>query len=136
MKREIKFRGKRLDNGEWVKGDLLQYESGEAAILKHFSKHGKECSEMLNRDKVDPATVGQYTGLKDRNGKDIYEGDILEYMTVFGGIYDDAVVFENGFFGIKYEGRFLISVNDLLEEVNVCVIGNIHNQNFKQNDNK
>lgn len=70
--REILFRGKRVDNGEWTYGDLLT----PTDIMDVWEI--SENTGMGNRYEIDPETVGQYTGLKDKNGKKIFEGDIVK----------------------------------------------------------
>lgn len=64
--REILFRGKRVDNGEWIYGDLTQHWGYR--MLNYASG---------NMEDIAPDTVGQYTGLTDRHGEGVFEGDII-----------------------------------------------------------
>lgn len=103
--RDILFRGKRLDNGEWVEGffaekkdpllDLLESDVRDAFILAQARG-----DFFVTWFPVDPSTVGQFTGLNDKNGEQIFEGDIL---TVDG---------EDGFFVLEFQEdttRFVMS---------------------------
>lgn len=116
--REIKFRGKRLDNGEWVVGSYIEAENRDRSIAHQIVPYK---AGLVVRE-VDPATVGQYTGLKDKNGRDIWEGDILLDES---GVYA-VVYYSMGTFCVDFgEGFELQYFTDGIHEI--CeVVGNIH----------
>jgi len=92
--REIKFRGKRIDNGKWIYGSLIIEEDPIADALKYFIKP----FNFLRGKLVAPETVGQYTGHKDKNNKEIYESDIVRYSDR----YTAVVVWKDTGFGLEF----------------------------------
>lgn len=105
--RTIKFKGKRLDNGEWTCGYFYQ-ESGNTYIIEDRQKES-----MLNRNipyKVYPKTVCQFTGFHDKNGKEIYEGDTIVFNTATFEIVWNEVI---GGFSLKGKITNLVSTTPL-----------------------
>ena len=117
--REIKFRGKMGSNSEWTYGDLV-HDAFNGNKIFPIGIQAPGCyPEEVIRD-----TIGQFTGLLDKNGKEVYEGDI-----VFSKDWNpekQVVTFDRGGFCLKYDGGGYYP--DIKYAEQMTVIGNIHEQ--------
>ena len=145
--RTIKFRGKNTNKNEWVNGDLVVVEDGmhnvvRAKIITHcFTKsfQGGDFDHYSISTLVKPESIGQFTGLRDKNGNEIYEGDVIrgKYHTTHLIQYNEK---EASFFAyslpiseFSFRGHFY---QDWINEFDKVVIGNIHDnpELLKNND--
>ena len=127
--REILFRGKRLDNGEWVEGNLFVSDTDGGTYILAGSRI------VTIEWEVDPSTVGQYTGLKDKNGKRIFDGDIIAvpFEEDLSPWEENCIYYENGkvyFDEIRFGWYVKFKGDELTlweyDDCGVTIIGNIH----------
>ena len=132
MNERFLSRGKRKDNGEWVDGNLVYTRTTTLGVVT-------EIYTLEMRYEVIPKTVGQCTGLKDKNGKLIFEGDIVEadgyiFFVNFGKCGGVANKVDYGYIGYYLDGYDEITKkalsyglrDDICYFTNIEVIGNIH----------
>lgn len=123
--RKILFRGKRIDNGEWVEGHYGEYMlmSGESISVISIPKKEAICGSICYD--VEASTVGQYTGLTDKNGNKIFEGDIIRQKGFVNNYYT-SVWYASGRFLVNDYETLLPADLGGISRYKIEVIGNLH----------
>lgn len=118
MERKIKFKAKRLNNGEWIEGDLLHQGSG--VFICNLDENG-----MLIDTEVDPSTVCQFTGLRDSNEVDIFKGDILVFSNKYKNVRYSIEWLDYRYVLKRQDRRTkTVDIQKSRIEKELCIVGN------------
>lgn len=151
MKRIVKFRGKSKRTGEWLYGDLVRNVEGAFAVVPPFEM---TTNNLCDQYEVDESTIGQFTGILDENGNEIFEGDIVDWTFFcnrdYGGGATECdtqvlgvVELEQGGFILRvvkndFENAGFYGISDLNTdtESDVTILGNIYdNEDLLEQNN-
>ena len=134
MKREVKFRGLKIDSKEWAFGWFTKEKKGSliVPVIQYYKEW--DTGDYVDSYEIDGNTLGEFTGLKDKNGKEIYEGDIVLVGETYVGDYryedfEGVVEFDEGqyFVDCKYSKDMGCELdNATIRNQGLEVIGNIY----------